>query len=286
MKRFLSLLFLPLLLVSCTAELNPMTDNDDSKSVFYASVEGCGMPETKVYADATHKMVWNADDLISLFEKTTYNDQYKFMGEDGDTAGDFEMIPRGSSFVTANDVAYYYAVYPYVKRNKLNNDGSIQVTLPAEQAWKEHSFGVGANTMVAISEDKTLAFKNVGGYLQLRLYGGDVNVSQITLAGNNGEKIAGKARITVALGETPVTLMDNTATTEITLVCNPAMKLGTSADQYTEFWFVVPPVTFSKGFTVTVTDDKKNTFTKQTSKSFTVTRNQFDWMNPILVDMD
>lgn len=42
--------------------------------------------------------------------------------------------------------------------------------------------------MTAITDDYFFAFKNVGGYLSLRLYGDNVSVSRITIKGNNGEK--------------------------------------------------------------------------------------------------
>ncbi|MBQ9398456.1 MAG: hypothetical protein IJU08_08170 [Bacteroidales bacterium] len=286
MKRSFFFLFLAIALVSCTAQLDPMTESAEASSKIYAAVEGCDQPMTKVYADTGLKVLWNADDRISMFDKTTYNYQYKFLGNDGDASGEFEKLPA-SGFITGNNVNYYFAIYPYNKKNKLNNDGTyFTVTLPAEQTWKANSFGVGANTMVAASEDKMLLFKNVGGYLSLRLYGKGVSVSQIILQGNSGEPIAGKATVAMSVGGTPVTTMDNTATGEISLVCEPAVELGATAEQYTDFWFVVPPVTFTKGFTVMVMDSEGNQFTVTTGKSFTVVRSQLDWMNPLEVVME
>lgn len=286
MKRSFFPLFLAIALVSCTAQLDPMTESAEASSKIYAAVEGCDQPMTKVYADTGLKVLWNADDRISMFDKTTYNYQYKFLGNDGDASGEFEKLPA-SGFITGNNVNYYFAIYPYNKKNKLNNDGTyFTVTLPAEQTWKANSFGVGANTMVAASEDKMLLFKNVGGYLSLRLYGKGVSVSQIILQGNSGEPIAGKATVAMSVGGTPVTTMDNTATGEISLVCEPAVELGATAEQYTDFWFVVPPVTFTKGFTVMVMDSEGNQFTVTTGKSFTVVRSQLDWMNPLEVVME
>ena len=286
MKRSFFSLFLAIALVSCTAQLEPVTESAEASSRIYAAVEGCDQPMTKVYADTGLKVLWNADDRISMFDKTTYNYQYKFLGNDGDASGEFEKLPA-SGFITGNNVNYYFAIYPYNKKNKLNNDGTyFTVTLPAEQTWKANSFGVGANTMVAASEDKMLLFKNVGGYLSLRLYGKGVSVSQIILQGNSGEPIAGKATVAMSVGGTPVTTMDNTATGEISLVCEPAVELGATAEQYTDFWFVVPPVTFTKGFTVMVMDSEGNQFTVTTGKSFTVVRSQLDWMNPLEVVME
>ena len=293
MKRILLLMLLPLVLFSCTAEMEPLSAVDESPSVFKATFEGCGAPATKVFADETRKMAWNADDRITIFNKTTYNYQYKFLGEDGATSGEFEKQPV-SGFITGGNVDHYFAVYPYAKANKLNNSGVLTVTLPSEQTWKEHSFGIGANTMVAASDDDFLAFKNVGGYLSIRLLGENVTVSRLTLIGNNSEKIAGKAEVTITPGGTPTTKMADTATEQIDLVCDPPMELSTT--KYTEFWFVIPPVTFTNGFSVDVLatscqeiEDGEYEYIEyervlSTYDEFTITRSQLDWMSPVLID--
>lgn len=284
--RSLSIATLLLLLVSCTAEIErqfndaPVTGPDVPKVIFQSSLESCGIPDAKVYADENMKVLWNADDRISIFNNNTYNWQFAFDGDDGDTAGGFEPIGEEDS---GADVDYVYAVYPYRAETALSTSGVLTMTLPAEQAYKTHSFGIGANTMVAISDGNFLAFKNVGGYLSLRLYGDNVSVSRITVQGNNGDRIAGKASISIPLGSTPTVTMDATATDAVSIVCEPAVKLGTTAEEYTDFWFVIPPVTFSQGFTITVTDDKGWTYTRSTTRSFTVTRNKLDWMNPLKV---
>ncbi|MBP5486291.1 MAG: hypothetical protein J6Y06_01465, partial [Bacteroidales bacterium] len=148
--------------------------------VFHASTESASLPETRIYADENMKVLWNADDRISIFEKKTYNYQYKFLGEDGETAGDFEKVTT-SGFHTGGDVDYYYAAYPYRTSNKLSNSGVLTMVLPAEQYYKENSFGIGSNTMVAVSDGDFLAFKNVCGYLSISLWGDDVSVSKVTI---------------------------------------------------------------------------------------------------------
>ena len=277
-----------LLVMACTSEIDQVSNGSREnaftpKTVFQASTEGPSSPKTKVYADENMKVLWNADDRISIYNFTTYNYQYVFTGDDGDTAGDFELIPA-SGFITGQNVDYAYAAYPYSKSNKLSNSGVFTMVLPAEQFYKEKSFGMGANTMVAITDGSFLAFKNVGGYLSLRLYGDNISVSRITIKGNNGEKIAGKASIDIPFGGTPTVTMDATATNEVSVICDPAVKIGEDANNYTDFWFVIPPVTFEKGFTITVTDDMGGVFEKSTSKSFTVTRNTLDWMSALQVN--
>ena len=250
---------------------------------FHATTEE-NAPSTKVYADENMKVLWNADDRISIFNFSTYNFQYAFTGDDGDTAGDFEDVTP-SGFHTGTEVDYITAVYPYSKSNKMNNEGGLTMELPSEQSYKAHSFGIGANAMIAVTEGDFLAFKNVGGYISLRLYGDQVAVSRITIKGNNGEKIAGKASISMPLNGVPAVTMDATATDEISVVCDPVVILGATEEEYTDFWFVIPPVTFEQGFTITVTDAQGGEFTKSTTRRFPVSRNTLEWMNPLKVEL-
>ena len=257
MKRLLSLAALLLLVVSCTTEIDQQIGKmragaPGAKVVFQATVEECAVPDTKVYADENMRVLWNADDRISIFNQDTYNWQFAFDGEDGDTAGGFEPVGEEES---GSEVEYVYAVYPYKSETALSVDGEVTTVLPAEQRYKAHSFGIGANTMVAVTGDNFLAFKNVGGYLSLRLYGDNISVRRITLKANSGEKIAGKAKIAMALGGLPEVTMDESGADAISLVCDPAVKLGRSETSYTEFWLVVPPVTMAGGFEITVVDD-------------------------------
>jgi Leucine-rich repeat (LRR) protein len=285
MNRLISFVAMLFLITSCTSEIDQINSHSrrklsDKKTVFFASAESTSFPETKVYADENLKVLWNADDWISIFDFTTYNSQFAFTGDDGDTAGGFEQVGEDGE---GSDIDYVYAAYPYNAATQIDESGILTMMLPAEQQYKEDSFGIGANTMVAVTDGNFLAFKNVGGFLSLRLFGDNVSVSKVTIKGNNGEKIAGKASVSIPLGGLPTVMIDETATDEISIVCDPAVKLGEDANNYTDFWFVIPPVTFEQGFTITVTDDKGVVFEKATSKSFTVSRNTLDWMSALKV---
>ena len=288
MNRVFTFVALLFLIASCTSEMDqfnsgPRGNPSDSKTVFLAMTEGPAITDTKVYADESLKVLWNADDRISIFDFTTYNYQYAFTGDDGDTAGGFEEIPV-SGYITAEEVSYAYAAYPYNKATKLSRSGVLTMVLPEEQYYKADSFGIGANTMVAVTDGNFLAFKNVGGYLSFRFYGDDVKVSSITIKGNNGEKISGKATITIPLGGTPTIAVDEENAKEaISLICNPPVTLGSSSSDYTTFWFVIPPTTLTNGFTVTVVDNQGKVFVKSSTKALTISRNQLEWMLPLKV---
>ena len=292
MKRSLVLITATLLLVACTSELDQSLNGNravlsNQRTLFHATIEANPNPDTKVYADDQLQVLWNADDRISVFEKNTYNTQLKFLGEDGDNAGDFDYVGTPSSpYSSGNAIPNTFAVYPYASGTKISNDCIITFTLPAEQTYKQNSFGIGANTMIAMTTDRFLSFKNVGGYLAIRLYGDNISVSKITLKGNNGEKIAGKASISVSSDGLPSVSMTEEATDNISIVCDPPVQVGTSSTNCTDFWFVVPPTNFTKGFSVTVIDDKGGIFEKSTTNALDIKRNQLYRMEPIEVVPD
>ena len=260
------------LMIACN-----MTDDVEnqivSKKLFHATIDD---ESTRTFVDEKIRLRWTEGDVISLFEGTTRNKKYKFLGETGDNAGDFEDITTG--FGSGNDIDRYYAIYPYSSTTKLHEDGYITYTFPAEQNYAENSFGLGANPMVAVTgglDDFDLCFRNAAGYLRLYLYGDDVAVKSIKIEGNNSEPLAGKAYITPKFGGFPTTEMDETATTSVTLNCGEGVKIGSTAESSTPFWVVLPPTTFAEGFTLTITDTNDNEFTKSFTSNVNIQRNKY-----------
>ncbi len=230
--------------------------------------------DTRTFVDEKVRLLWTEGDLLTIFT-TTLNKKYQFDGVTGDNSGTFSEVPT-SQFGTGNPVSANYAVYPYSTSNKLSNDEVLTLSLPATQKYAENTFGQDANTMVAVtsgSNDYFLPFKNVGGFLRLRLYGKFVKVKSIELRGNNHEKIAGKATVVAKYGQSPVLEMNGNATETITLDCGEGVTLGATEAEAKDFWIVVPPTTFTNGFTVTITDTAGATMEKSTTKSYTVERN-------------
>lgn len=246
--------------------------------VFHAFLEGA---DTKVYVNEDLLVRWHADDQISVFNKDTYNYKYAFEGATGDDSGTFQPIGDPGS---GSELPFVYAVYPYNEDHHFYNESQLSVSLPAVQLYAEDSFGPGANTMVSVSEGDPLLFRNVGGYLVFKLYGEGVSVASLTLQGNDNELIAGDADVTASPEDAPSVAMSGNATSVVTLDCSgSAAVLGHNPESCTEFWFVLPPTTFSHGFTLTVTDNEGRVFEKSTEKSVEISRNHLSRMSPIEV---
>ena len=178
--------------------------------MFFATFEQPTETGTKVYANENLLLRWHADDRISIFNKLTYNQQYRFTGETGDNAGGFSKVD-GEEFVTGNPLPHVVSVYPYQESTRISEDGVLTLILPAEQQYAENSFGRGANTMVSVSADNVLQYRNAGGYLMFSLYGEGVTVSSVTLKGNKAEKISGKASVSMPLDGIPSVVMSDEA---------------------------------------------------------------------------
>ena len=245
---------------------------------FYATIgEDAG---TKVFADEELRVLWDADDRVSIFDHYTLNEEYRFTGETGANAGWFEQVPH-TGFMVGNDLDLVYSVYPYRKENAISNDGVLTVEYPAEQVWRKGSFGPGANTMVSVTKDNRLQFRNGCGYLVLKLYGHLFGVSSITLRGNNGEPLAGKAFISMDSEGVPSVKMEEGAKTEVRLVCNEHVVLGATPEEAAEFWFAIPPTTFENGFSIEVRGTKGEIVKKTMNKAVKVPRNLRVSMAPI-----
>ncbi|MBQ6311628.1 MAG: hypothetical protein IJK74_08810 [Bacteroidales bacterium] len=249
--------------------------------IIYAGTETNTQTGTKTYWGNNLKVLWNANDLISMFGYNPTNVKYRFLGADGDASGEFEIMGEKNDQELFNAI---WAVYPYSSDITINSSGTeISLNLPADQTYRANSFGPGANTMVAVrepillgDEDSDYEFKNACGYLRLKLYGEGVSVSSITLEGKNGEKIAGAATIAQAIGGLPTVTMGSGATTKIKINCPTPVTLGTSAEDATEFNFVIPPVTFTNGFKITIdgtSGGKRGRKVKSTSANIQIERN-------------
>ena len=273
MKRFSIFVLAAMMFAACATDQTTDVQPIDAPETLTVGFEG-GDDNTRVQLNEAGKTVWTKGDLVSVFYHSDSNQQWQFQGETGDTNGKLKRISQGNTPNIGLDKVV--AVYPYAEATSISTNGVISFNLPATQTYVENSFGLGANTMVAATQnidDKSLLFKNVCGYLKLQLYGENTTVKSIEFRGNNNEKIAGAATITASYDSNPIVSMTESATTSITLDCREGVKLSTDSANPTAFWLVIPEQTFENGFTITVTDTNGGKFEKATQNSVAITRN-------------
>ena len=270
-----------LALVSCTAVNEAEKVNDDiqfTASIEATATDGVSSPDTRTYVDKDNenavRMHWTKDDLVSIFRKSTFGQKYKFNGETGDRSGTFSMVPiENGDFSAGIELSKYYSVYPYAESTSIPDEGMISYTFPDTQSYAEDSFGLGAGTMVAVTadtDDNNLIFKNVCAFLKLQVYGG-ATIAKVILQGNSDEVLAGPALISAVYGQDPAVTMTGDGKL-LTLNCGAVVTSSDSAAP-TTFWFAIPPVEFTQGFTVKFTDNQGNVAEKSTSRDLTFTRN-------------
>lgn len=236
--------------------------------------------DARTYVDDQMKLHWTKNDLITIFHGMLEPLKFGFRGETGATSGTYYNVD-GIFYAPDQSAPNNVAVYPYSADHLLDeNTRAVTLTMPAEQTYVENSFGLGANTMIAVTSevnDLALYFKNVGTYLNVRLWGENQTVKTITVTATGGEALSGKAVVTPTYGGDPTCVMANTGTApSVKLVCEEAVTVNTTEDAPVSFWIVLPPVTMASGFDVIVenTDGEMQVFT--IDKSVTFKRNKYN----------
>jgi len=281
MKQLLLLLMSSVLLVCCTKYEEqdlPVSFLNNQGAIFHATMES-RQDESRTYLDQGNHQLWHAEDEIALYYGSTQKRQYRFMGKTGDPEGDFEEISVEKE--EGRSLENNHAFYPYSMVYDFT--GEYKIKIPAVQTFAPGgTFAQGSNPMVAITEsveDTELKFKNICGYLKLKLYGDNITVKQIILSNNSGNfKRNCYVEIKDGIGYFPNSSWYDTDgqsyyNENILLDCGEGVTLSDDPSTPTEFVFVLPPMNFSKGFGIAVVDIEGNVSLNQTSNEVKIERN-------------
>ena len=266
-KHILSTLAICAALFGC--QKNEVYETQSSDIDLHATIEDNA--STKTVLDENNNIRWSEGDQIVAFMKSSLGLKYQVAEESvGKTSARFVKKVNGNSddLYGGTDWNHNVVYYPYseaVEAAKSGVNYTLDVVLPAEQTYAPESFGNGSMAMVAVSEDNNITFKNVCGGMKLQLKGAQ-KVVAIKLEGKNSEKLSGAATVTAYTdGETkPAITMASGASTSVTLNCGTGVQLNEATP--TEFIITLPPVLFSKGFTVVVNDVTGLVYTIDTDK--------------------
>ncbi len=255
----------------CGCQKDHVSELAQERGTIHATIEE--ISATRTVMDENNNIRWSEGDQIVGFMKSTLGVKYQVTAASvGKTSASFEEVSSGG-LNAGTELEHIIAYYPYsssVSAAKSGSKYTLDVILPTEQTYVAESFGNGAMPMVAVSETNNITFRNVCGGMKLQLRGTQ-KVKSIKLEGKNNEKLSGAATVTAYTDETkPAITMASGASTSVTLNCGSGVQLNESTA--TEFIIALPPVLFSKGFTVTVTDTDSKTYTVETDKANTVLR--------------
>ena len=249
--------------------------------VFYAAIENDD--QTRTTLDENNNVMWSNDDRLTIFKKSSINSKYQVTSTSvGKSTGTFTKVYAGNEdeFTAGGELNHNVAVYPYQEQlavSRADNENPTSryeiegMVLSEEQEYVKNSFAIGAFPMAAVSLNNELVFKNICGGIKLQ-FKGTQKVTSIKIQGNDEEKLAGTAVLTVYVDEDmkPALTMASNAMKSVTLDCGDGIQLSESFA--TEFIIALPPVLFTKGFTVTVTASDGQKYTVQTDKANTVLR--------------
>ena len=276
------------LVALCIASCSKFDQQDALPEAKYGQLRACFADETRTYVEDERFLRWHQRDELSVFYGDAVNNKYRFNGQTGDSNGTFVLIIDGTATGSNDPIDRIYALYPRDASAEWVGNGTFQYRLPSEQFYQSESFGQNSNAMVAVTADTAddlLMFKNICGYLKVQLYG-DATIKNIVLRTNGGEKISGLAYVAAEYGKDPSVSMSNSGFDLISLNCGEGVLVSQDAANPTDFWFVVPPTTFSKGITITATDVNGKTFTKSTQSRFAIGRNALQPMEALYVKCD
>lgn len=217
------------------------------------------LDKTKTHLDENYDILWDSgDEIVAFTGGRSIRKKFLVNSEavdktDGTFTKDSNYEYAGKYETIGNSIA----LYPFSEITCSVSEGHYMlgnVILPSEQTYSEGSFGKGAMPMTAVTEDAEAAdfrFRNVCGALMLQFKGSGA-IESISVEGNDGEPLCGKASIKVGYGADPEITMADDALKKVTLTCN-----GEELDENVikTFFIVLPPTDFKQGFKVTITDN-------------------------------
>ena len=227
-------------LISCQRSMEEAGAPQSPLTQITATTEG--EAPTRTYLEegnsGTSAVLWSENDAISVFiDSDTKARVFSLKEGAGTKTGVFQGEGSGSN---------YLAFYPAAMEPVLTNGNLVRFTLPAQQQYVPDSFQNGVYPMLAQAASGALPFHNLASVLRLSI-SGTLEVTRIVFrSANPAIKVSGPAMADMDDG----LVMDQSALDS--LVLNASVQLQES--EPTHFYLVLPPQTYTGGFTVRVYD--------------------------------
>lgn len=251
-KENMTIAALALLLAACGNE-EIIENNEVGTAVKVPMTFTVGTPQTRTSLNGTD-VHWTEGDKVAI--------------NDGTYTNEFTATTvSGSSATLTGEAALadtYIAFYPKEILESITN-GNITFKLPAEQTATANGFAEELNpswAQTTAEEGNTLQFHNLCALVKFTIDEGfDVSgISGFTLKSTNGELLAGRQYYQPSSNKR--VSYSNDSFTEVLL------KGGFTAGE--TYYFVVNPVTLTKGFSLVYTNDAGRIFSKSISQSVTL----------------
>ena len=144
------------------------------------------------------KAVWNEDDLVSVFDKTTGNEIWRCYDKTGSRVSHLTCKYDNNSNTAIDKTVLFY---PHDSSNAYSvaNDCVVS-SFSDSQEYLKDSYGLKSSPMIGVADEKyNCVMRSVAGWLKLSLVG-DTKIGRIVVKGNNGEALAGMAQFNAEHG--------------------------------------------------------------------------------------
>jgi len=158
------------------------SDGSEVEKTFTASAENI---QTKLAVSEAGAISFSEGDEITVF--------------DGKSAKKFTSSVAGKFTGKAVKADTYYALYPFTE-GATNNGDAITASIPDQQTITSSAVADGANLAIAKTTDETLAFKNVGAYIAIKVHNSDIATITVATPATT-ERLTGRARIAYNNGD-------------------------------------------------------------------------------------
>lgn len=253
-----------LLMAGCTNDdLSVQPESVKSISKINAVLEES--PDTRVHSENELKVVWDEGDDIAVM--TDMEDQARlFTYESGETTGVFV----GRSIKMDKELYGFfpgYNIYPtYNVAEKIANVRTYR------QYHHEGEF-TGSVPMAGKSQTDNLTFKQVVGIVKISLKGTSY-ITNLTFSSNAGEKLSGSGYVDLKADDPKLVIDQEDSENNSEIYMESWVELN--KDVATDFYFQVPPMTLSEGFTLIIEGRDENnewfTLEKKSSTPLTIKR--------------
>ena len=265
MKKIYILIAMALTLAACQKEMKMQDEAlaTDVKKV-QMTFQAVGEATTKAHIDG-NSILWDAGDKIAIFDGSEFNEFTLASG-----AGSKKASFNG----TAAEASAYYAVAPFEAATNISTENSrLSISLTHSQVIIG-SNSVDSRVMVSTAESDgtgNLAFNNQFALLKVTLERSDIK--GVTLRGNNDESIAGTNHYYYAGDGAHKVDLTNAGQKAIDLIYKASADAPASAFPAGDYYIVLWPTTFSKGYSIILTDVNGGKSLKSTSQEQVLGRN-------------
>ena len=267
--KYIAILAGILSVAACTI-LEESFDEPSLGVVSFHAVNGDAQ-DTKTVLQSDGSLLWSANDKIDIFVGAQ---SFEFTGTNTSAVSEatFTGSLDGADWGSGKE---YWAVYPHSANN--SSDGSsITVCLPAEQEACVGTFAKDLFISIAKSQDYDLTFFNVCGGIKFSVT--ETGVESVTFKGNNGESIAGIAKVAFDQNGKPIVQEVTNPLNEVTL----SAPAGTAFEVGKWYYIVCFPTVLENGYVMTLNKATGSVAVKKGDSAISIKRST--WGR--LADMD